>query len=125
VIVSIEKPPKRIAVTRNPSLVHRFQCQVWLLGNQSEDTRCVPLQWRTPARTRFWRGTPELQPFDCRAGASFKAIGRPTPQRTGLDCFGHPLSQVTRRLFHSEALGNPDSNLPGNALIDSRALLKG
>src|SRR5215472_5753911 len=105
--MAIKESPERAATAWDPSLSHRcnnlVQRSVRLLGNQGKDALAIVFQNRTATAARFRRThpviTPALQPFDRRAGADLKALGRLTPRRPRFHCFDNALTQVTRQCF--------------------------
>src|SRR5262245_65092719 len=95
--MAIKESPECAAAARNPSLSHRcnnlVQRSVRLLGNQGKDTLAIVFQNRTATAARFRRThpviTPALQPFDRRAGADLKALGRSEEHTSELQSLRH------------------------------------
>jgi len=101
--MAIEKPPKRAAAARNPSLSHRrkklIQRSVRLLVNKGNNALGIVLQNGAASAPGFRRSYPMVaplfQPLDRGTGTDLKALGHLTSRRSRVHCFDNALTQVT------------------------------
>ena len=124
-IVSIEKALEGAPTAGDTSLGHRgedlLECQIGLLGNQSQEPVRVLFQRRSTPSALLCLGAsciaPALTPSDCRANAQLEHLGRFPAGRPAFNRIDHAFTQVSRIRFrhrsgsHSESI-SPDSPTP-------------